>query len=242
MIVCSSVLLSTPRYECRSLSWFVSGNTMLVPPILSMVLDFPVSGRRMGPASAPQLRELALQRANRRKEDVYEKQQDPRPSGGGCPHRCRVQRRRGQDRATAAQEVVAKVKEAASTLSKTDDVAQFNQKQGPWVWKDTYIFVEDCSKKVIAAHPIMPETVGQDIMSLKDTKGKNVFQEGWCDAAKKPSGVWIEYWWPKPGEKQGSRKISYTLSAKGTPYVVGAGIYDDNATIAELSKQKTSTK
>ena len=73
-------------------------------------------------------------------------------------------------------------------------------------------------------------------MSLKDTKGKNVFPEGWCDAAKKPSGVWIEYWWPKPGEKEGSRKLSYNLGAKGTPYVVAAGIYDDKATIAELSK------
>jgi hypothetical protein len=40
----------------------------------------------------------------------------------------------------------------------------------------------------------------------------------------------------KPGEKEGSRKVSYLLSAKGTPYVVGAGIYDDKATIAELSK------
>ena len=42
-----------------------------------------------------------------------------------------------QDQATA-QEVVKKVREAASTLSKTSDVAQFNEKQGPWVWKDTY--------------------------------------------------------------------------------------------------------
>jgi len=146
----------------------------------------------------------------------------------------------GQDKATA-QEVVAKVREAASTLSKTGDLAPFNQKQGPWVWKDTYIFVDDCDKKVLAAHPIKPELVGQDIMSIKDTRGKNVFTEGWCDAGKKPSGVWIEYWWPKPGEKEGSRKLTYSLSAKGTPYVVGAGIYDDKATIAELSKL-TSTK
>jgi len=29
--------------------------------------------------------------------------------------------------------------------------------------------------------------------------------------------VWIEYWWPKPGEKEGSRKLAYGLSAKGTP-------------------------
>jgi cytochrome c len=146
----------------------------------------------------------------------------------------------GQDKATA-QEVVAKVREAASTLSKTGDLAQFNQKQGPWVWKDTYIFVDDCDKNVWAAHPIKPELVGQDFMSLKDTKGKNVFPEGWCDAAKKPSGVWIEYWWQKAGEKEGSRKLTYSLSAKGTPYVVAAGIYDDKTTIAEVSKL-SSTK
>ena len=142
----------------------------------------------------------------------------------------------GQDKATA-QEVIAKVREAASTLSKTGDLAQFNQKQSPWVWKDTYIFVEDCDKKVVAAHPIKPEQIGQDLMSIKDTRGKSLYPDpvGFCDAAKKPSGVWIEYWWPKPGEKEGSRKISYYLSAKGTPYVVGAGYYDDKASIAELS-------
>ncbi len=141
----------------------------------------------------------------------------------------------GQDKATA-QEVVAKVREAARTLSKTHDVAPFNRRQGPWVWKDTYVFAADCDKKAVAAQPITPELVGQDIMSLKDTKGKNVFPAGWCDAAKKPSGVWGEYWWPKPGEKEGSRKLSYSLGAKGTPYVVGAGIYDDKATIAQLSR------
>src|SRR5713226_1613508 len=87
----------------------------------------------------------------------------------------------GQDKATA-QEVVAKVREAASTLSKTGDLAPFNQKQGPWVWKDTYIFVLDCDKKVEVAHPIKPELVGTAISSIKDTKGNNVFPEGLCDA------------------------------------------------------------
>src|SRR5450755_668263 len=71
----------------------------------------------------------------------------------------------GQDHATA-QEVVAKVREAASTLSKTGDPAQFNQKEGPWVWKDTYIFIDDCDKKVVAAHPLKPEQIGQDMGSI----------------------------------------------------------------------------
>jgi len=52
---------------------------------------------------------------------------------------------------------------------------------------------------------------------------------------KNPAGVWVE-WWPKPGEKEGSRKISYALRVSNTPYIVGAGIYDDKATIIELQK------
>src|SRR5712691_8144544 len=82
----------------------------------------------------------------------------------------------GQDKATA-QEVVAKVREAASTLSKTGDLAPFNQKQAPWVWKDTYIFVNDCDKKVVVAHPLRPEQLGQDFGSIKDTRGKNLYPD-----------------------------------------------------------------
>ncbi|MFZ0797952.1 MAG: cache domain-containing protein [Terriglobales bacterium] len=145
----------------------------------------------------------------------------------------------GQDHATA-QEVVAKVREAASALSKTGDLKQFDQKSGPWVWKDTYIFIQDCSKKVMAAHPIKPEMVGQDLSSVKDAKtGKSLFPDSaaYCKQVQdSPSGVWGEYWWPKPGATEPSRKIAYHLAAKGTPYIVNAGIYSDTATVKELSK------
>jgi cytochrome c len=142
-----------------------------------------------------------------------------------------------QEHATA-QEVVAKVREAAATLSKSGDLKPFTQKNGPWVWKDTYVFVNDCDKKVVAANIVMPDQVGQDFGLIKDTKGKTLYpdRDAYCNAAKKPSGNWIEYWWPKPAQKEGSRKVSFYLSAPGTPYVVGAGVYDDKATIAELSK------
>jgi cytochrome c len=188
-------------------------------------------------------KELALQRANRRTEDARMKNSKTLVVLAVAFLIVALSSVAvGQDKATA-QEVVAKVREAASTLSKTGDVAQFNQKQGPWVWKDTYIFVNDCDKKVVVANPIKPEQTGQDIGSLKGTRGKNIYPDpqGLCDAAKKPSGTWVEYWWPKPGAKEDSRKISYYLSAKGTPYIVGAGVYDDKATIAELSKL-SSTK
>lgn len=148
----------------------------------------------------------------------------------------------GQGHATA-REVVAKVREAASTLAKTGDLAQFNQKQGPWVWKDTYIFVLNCDKMTQAAHPLRPDLIGTEISSIKDPKGNAIFPnpKDVCEAARKPSGVWEEYSWAKPGEKEGSRKVSYLLGAKGTPYVVAAGVYDDKASIAELS-ELSSTK
>jgi cytochrome c len=145
----------------------------------------------------------------------------------------------GQDHATA-QEVVAKVREAASTLSKTGDVTQFDQKSGPWVWKDTYVFIQDCSKKVVAAHPIEPEMIGQDLSSEKDAKtGKRLHPDSaaYCKMVQdSPSGVWNEYWWSKPGATEPSRKITYHLAAKGTPYTVNAGIYSDTATVKVLSK------
>ena len=140
--------------------------------------------------------------------------------------------------AATPQEVIAKVREAANTLSKTGDVAQFNQKQSPWVWKDTYISVLDCEKKVLVAHPIRPDLIGHPMTSIKGTRGKSLYPDpaAFCAAARKSSGVWTEYWWAKPGEKEGSRKVSYHLGAKGTPYVVAAGVYDDKATVAELSR------
>jgi len=144
----------------------------------------------------------------------------------------------GEEKATP-QEIVSKVQEAASTLAKSAEpkpaLEQFNQKQGRWVWKDTYIFVVDCGQTIIAAHPMNPELIGKDAMSLLDTKGHPFFWQV-CDALKKPSGIWLQYWWPKPGQKEGSRKISYALRAGNTPYVVGAGIYDDKAAIADLEK------
>ena len=140
------------------------------------------------------------------------------------------------------QEIVSKVQEAAKSLAKSlasepaaAALQPFEQKQGPWVWEVTYIFVVDCGQAIIAAHPVRPELIGKDATSLLDTQGHPFFW--WvCDALKRPSGIWLQYWWPKPGEKQGSRKISYALRAGNTQYVVGAGVYDDKLSIADLEE------
>ena len=148
----------------------------------------------------------------------------------------------GQEKA-AAQEVVEKVQKAAKSLSQSGEagLAQFDKKESRWVWKDTYVFVFDCAKGTIAAHPFRPDLIGQDDTNLKGTKGTEFFPKS-CEATKTSDGVWVEYWWPKPGEKEGSRKVSYALRVSNTPYIVGAGIYDDKATITELQKLTSSGK
>lgn len=142
----------------------------------------------------------------------------------------------GQERATP-EEVVEKVRQAANVLSQSGEagLAQFNEKNGPWVWKDTYIFVFDCSKGTTAAHPVRADLVGEDARALTGARGKKFFGE-FCQAMKNPAGVWVEYWWPKPGQKEASRKISYAVRAGITPYVVGAGLYDDKVSVADLRK------
>ena len=54
----------------------------------------------------------------------------------------------GQEKATA-QEVVEKVRQAANTLSQSGKagLAQFDKKEGPWVWKDSYILFSTASKQ-----------------------------------------------------------------------------------------------
>jgi hypothetical protein len=135
------------------------------------------------------------------------------------------------------QEIIVKVKEGAEFLAKAGEpgLAEFKDPKGRWVWKDTYLVVEDCEKNLNVAHPLNPKVIGVSLDKFVDIKG-NSFGFGLCDAGQKPGGGWYEYWWPKPGEKEPSRKISFVLKAKGQPYVVIGGYYDEKITMDELNK------
>lgn len=141
-----------------------------------------------------------------------------------------------QDKATP-EEVIEKVKAAAEFLSQSGEqgLAEFMDKNGRWVFKDTYVWVLHCEKGTNAAHTIKPKLVGMPLMGIKDPKGRLFFAE-FCDVAKQPKGGWVEYAWPKVDEKTPSRKITYVLGVPGTPYQVAAGIYDENVSLADLNK------
>jgi cytochrome c len=143
------------------------------------------------------------------------------------------------------QEIIAKVQAAAAYLAKEGEagLSAFDTSDSPFVWKDSYVFVYDCSGDVIAAHPVA-ESRSVQISGLRG--GDNAaFGIALCAAAEKPGGSWAEYQWRRPVGETGSkdlayagdhaRKVSYMLAVEGTPYRVGAGIFDERSTLDELN-------
>ncbi len=125
------------------------------------------------------------------------------------------------------QEVVAKCEAAAELIQKKGLAAAtqaISDKEGPFVWKDTYVFLMDLDGKMLA-HPIKPElTQRDDLLQVNDTAGKPLFMEFIQVAGNRGKG-WVDYMWPKPGEDNPVAKSSYIYRVAGTPYFVGAGIY-----------------
>ena len=142
--------------------------------------------------------------------------------------------------AATPEEVVSKVWAASRYLNEKGAAgfAEFNSKDGPWVWKDSYVFVYDCRLDRMVAHPMRPDLVGRPLMQITDNNGKFIFKE-LCKAGSDPHGGWVEYLWTKPGAGSVSRKISYAKGADiafASGIQVAAGVYDDKVSVADLIK------
>lgn len=102
---------------------------------------------------------------------------------------------------------------------------KINEKNGPFVWKDSYVFCLDLEKQSNAAHPVNPALIGKNLMMVKDVKGK-MFVAEFINVAVNQGEGWVGYMWPKPGEKDPSPKQTYVLKVSGKPYAMLAGIYE----------------
>jgi cytochrome c len=131
-------------------------------------------------------------------------------------------------------ECVTKSKEAAQLIKEKGMEAAFQElqnKDGKFVWKDTYVFVMDFDATHLT-HPLRPELVGKKVMGFKDSNGKFVVKE-FIDVAKTTGEGWVEYMYPKPAELKKpekerilSKKISYVYRVPGTDMFVGAGVWE----------------
>ena len=126
-------------------------------------------------------------------------------------------------------DLVLKAYEVVKALGETS-FPDFNDPKGEFVFKDTYAFVQRCPSDMAAHAFAIDKLKGVDLDKAFP------FNKPLCDAGELSGGGWVEYMWPKPGETEPSRKVSYALRVDGTPYTVMAGIYSDTAKVDELNK------
>jgi cytochrome c len=125
------------------------------------------------------------------------------------------------------EECVAKTKAAAEMFREkgVEETAKIiNDKKGPFVWKDTYIFCFEEDTYKMIAHAYAKSLHGRSMKNYKDADGLPVFQE-FVKALKDKGEAWVTYKHVRaPGEKP-RVKLSYVMKVKGKNIIVGAGIY-----------------
>ncbi|MBW1682063.1 MAG: cache domain-containing protein [Deltaproteobacteria bacterium] len=125
-------------------------------------------------------------------------------------------------------ECVAKAKAAAELARKSGlDAAleKIGDKNGPFVWKDSYVFCIDLKQATVLAHPIKPKLRGKKLIGIKDSNGKMFFVE-MVNTAKNQGQGWVSYMWPRPGEKKPSAKVTYIYRIPGVDAAMCAGVYE----------------
>lgn len=135
------------------------------------------------------------------------------------------------------EDVVKKVRELADSLAEN----KISVEDIKWKWGKggNYAFLINCKNMKMLRHPVKPKLEGQDLSNLQDKTGSYFFLD-YCSMAKNnpEKGGWVEYWWPKPGEDEPSKKISYVYSVPGeSDKVICSGIYTEEYTQEGLNQK-----
>jgi methyl-accepting chemotaxis protein len=103
-----------------------------------------------------------------------------------------------------------------------------------------YVWINDLDQKMIM-HPMKPELDGKDLTDMKDPDGKQIFVE-FVKVAKASGKGFVEYQWPKPGEKGSSPKLSHVTLFAPWGWVIGNGVYIDDidARFADIAFKETA--
>jgi methyl-accepting chemotaxis protein len=91
-----------------------------------------------------------------------------------------------------------------------------------------YFWINDLGPRMVM-HPTKPELDGSDLTDNKDPRGKYLFREFVSVCRDKGEGF-VDYMWPKPGEKEPSPKISFVKLHKPWGWIIGSGLYVDTFT------------
>lgn len=131
------------------------------------------------------------------------------------------------DETASKEECVIECREAAALINSQGlekAVEQIGDQDGPFVWKDSYVFLMNMDGKMLA-HPFKPElTKKEHCLLITDPTGKALFVH-FVNLARSSGEGWVEYMWPKPGKDTPRKKITYIYRVPGTDLFVGAGVY-----------------
>ncbi len=123
--------------------------------------------------------------------------------------------------------IVDRVSEAVE-LIETDGKAAFDvlrDKAGGFRFYDAYVFVMS-TQGTMLVNPPSPELEGTSVLEVEDENGVRPGEEMLKVLAETEEG-WVNYLWPRPGDKRASRKEAFVRKVKagGEELVVGAGVY-----------------
>ncbi|MBW2473083.1 MAG: cache domain-containing protein [Deltaproteobacteria bacterium] len=127
------------------------------------------------------------------------------------------------------EEIVEMCKKAETLLltNKEAGIAEIANKEGQFVWKNTYVFLMDLDGNMLA-HPMIPQLTEKGplfhVADKNPDKPKMIFVE-FVDIARKNGEGWIWYMWPKPNSREPVDKFTYIRRVGFTNMLVGAGIY-----------------
>lgn len=131
------------------------------------------------------------------------------------------------DPSATKDECVVKCHEAASLITTKgleEAVKMISNPKGPFVWKDSYVFLMNLDGKMLA-HPFQPELCKlEHVLLITDPTDKALFVH-FVNLARKVGHGWVEYMWPKPGKTTPSKKLSYIYRVPDQDLFVGAGVY-----------------
>lgn len=130
-----------------------------------------------------------------------------------------------QEKATR-EECVAKVEEAVKEIRETgldSALKKIDDRKGPYVWKDSYVFCVDDGEGKLLAHPFA-QRKGYPMKNYRDAEGKQPFVEILEVANSKGKG-WKSYKFETVGEAP-KLKNSYFVKVPGEKVIVGAGYFE----------------
>jgi cytochrome c len=125
------------------------------------------------------------------------------------------------------EECVVKVEDAAKLIKKVGlqtALEKIMDKNGPYKWKDSYVFCMEDGMGKLLAHPI-PKFIGFPMKNFKDADGKQPFVKVLEEIKTKEKG-WMRYYYRPEGTDTPKLKVTYYLKIPGEKAILCAGYYE----------------